>query len=187
MSWIDAVGTIGLVALVTGCGGGAGGITSIPGNQPVMALSVEQDNRLCADFESYETHHLSRSGLCKFRGLTVALTLLAINSTPPTDADLQSACMNAVTQCDATPLQPPSTCSLGDTSTCAAVATVDDVSRCVVDDVAATNAALDAIPPCASLTQDWLNANGSTAGTATTPASCTALAAGCPDVRPPGL
>ena len=43
------------------------------------------------------------------------------------------------------------------------------------------NAALAAVPACSAVTRTWLVANGANAGQYETPASCTALAAECPD------
>jgi len=188
-------GVVGVLSLsvLLGCGGGGGGTpgtggsggtggtggTSIPGNRKLMSLTEAEALQLCGDLQSYEVHNISKLGLCRYSGITTAILSATIDSTS-TDADLVTACNLAVDQCIGYPMDPNVSCPLGDPSSCSPTPTVDDLTTCVADDVAAINATLLALPSCPSITRAWLNANGSTAGTVTTPASCTALAAVCP-------
>src|SRR5262245_38283856 len=162
-----------------GTGGGTGGTSGIPGSRKLMSLTPAEALQLCGDLQSYEVHNISKLGLCRYSGITTASLSATIDSTS-TDADLVTACNLAVDQCIGYPMDPNVSCPLGDPSTCSPTPTVDDLTTCVADDVAAVNAALLSLPACPSVTRAWLNANGSTAGTVTTPASCTSLAAECP-------
>jgi len=176
------------LSLCFGCGGGAGGgrVTGVAGDETLMTLTPSDEMKLCTDVASYETRNVSKAGRCRFQGVTAAFATLVL-SMSPTDADLQSACAQAAGDCNAAPAPTTSSCRLGHTATCAATATVDDLSRCTEDDVTATNAALAALPDCSSVTMTWLDANGSTFGAVAEPPSCAALSSACPETLMPRL
>jgi hypothetical protein len=170
-----------------GCGGGGGdnggpppGVTVVPGTKKLMTLTPSDVTHVCADLTSYEDHNVSGTAVCKLSGITSALLIATLDPTAA-DADIQTACNLGVDQCNSMPMGSGS-CPLGDPTTCSPTPTVDDLTKCVMDDVATINAVYTALPSCSALTRAWLSANGSSAGMVTTPASCTALAAQCPDI-----
>lgn len=162
-----------------GMGGGTGGTGGVPGNRKLMTLTEAETIQVCNDLAAYEVHNISKRNLCRYSGITSAILTATIDPTAP-DADLVTACNLAVDQCIGYPMDPNVSCPLGDPSTCSPTPTVDDLTKCVTDDVAAVNATLAALPSCPAVTRAWLTANGSTAGNVTTPASCTSLATECP-------
>jgi hypothetical protein len=178
---VKALGATLLVSGIIGCGGSSGGgsVTGLPASTGLMTLTPAQKTQLCNDVSAYVSRNISDADGCKLSGLIVALIAV---STEPTisDAQLQTACSDAVTSCNATPSQ-PGECTLGDTSTCSADATVADVSACISDDTAAVKSLIATVPACSALTKAWLETNANALGAAA-PASCTALDAKCPDI-----
>ena len=146
-----------------------------------MTLTPSEAALICDDLEAYQTFNISPRNVCKLSGVASALLLATIDPTF-TDVELRDACNLSVDQCIAYPTDPTGKCPLGVPSTCTPTPTVNDLSKCVMDDVAAANAALAAVPACSAVTKTWLLANGANAGQFETPASCTALAAECPDI-----
>jgi hypothetical protein len=198
--WVRALGTALSLSVLVACGGptngnppggpgsggnGASGGSSGAGGMPfdasrkLMSLTPAEAIQVCGQMTSYEVQNISKLGLCRSSGITTAILAATIDSTS-TDADLVTACNVAVDQCIGYPTDPNVSCPLGDPSTCSPTPTVNDLMKCVMDDVDAVNAALLSLPACPSITRAWLNANGTNAGKVTTPASCTALAAECP-------
>ena len=175
-----------LASVLFGCGGNDGGPpvppgpTAIPGDRKLMTLTPSEAAVICDDLEAYQTFNISPRNVCKLSGIASALLLATIDPTF-TDVELRDACNLGVDQCVAYPTDPTGKCPLAVPSSCTPTPTVDDLSKCVMDDVAAANAALAAVPACSAVTRAWLIANGANAGQFATPASCTALAAECPD------
>ena len=174
--------------LLAACGGGDGGgppgppdMTAISGDSKLMTLTPSQAAQVCDDVEDYQTFNISPRDVCKLSGVASALLLAMIDPTF-TDVELRDACALGVDQCIAYPTDPTGKCPLGVPSTCTPTPTVNDLLKCVRDDVAAANAALAAVPACTAVTRTWLLANGANAGQFDTPASCVALAAECPDI-----
>jgi hypothetical protein len=203
-NWVTYLGPALSISLLLGCGGatngyppvggtgtggtggtsgtgGTGATGGLPGNRKLMTLTEAEATQVCNDLGAYQVHNISQRGLCKFAGITSANLVATIDPTL-TDADLQTACNLGVDQCNAYPSDPTTSCPLGEPSTCTPTPTVDDLTKCNVDDVAAVNATMAALPACSQITRAWLNANASTAGMVQTPASCTALHAECPDI-----
>ena len=180
---ITGLGSIFLVSAVIGCGGGSGGMpTNLPPATKLMSLTPAQQTQICNDLTNYSVHNIPQATVCKFVGVEAAAIVLASESTA-TDAQLQDACSQAVTQCNATPPDTSgSTCDFSGVSTCSADATIADFNTCVTDEVTAENAAFGSVPACSAVTKAWLTANGDAAGTFTEPASCVSLDAKCPDV-----
>jgi hypothetical protein len=145
-----------------------------------MTLTDAQATQVCSDIICYENQNISTRNLCKLAGIQSAVLIATIDPTL-TDADLANACNVGVDQCNSDPTGSGS-CPLGEPSTCTSTPTVDDLRKCVMDDVAAINGTFAALPACSTLTRAWLNANGNMAGKVTTPTSCTDLHAQCPDI-----
>ena len=183
--WVKGLGVLFTVTAVLGCGGSSGGgtPTSLPPTTKLMTLTPAQQTQICNDLTKYEANNISKAGACKFAGIFAASFILASDPSTP-DASLQSACSQAVTQCNS---QPPdtsgSTCDLSGVSTCTADATVAELNTCATDEVTALNAAFGSLPACSAVTAAYLNANPDPTGGLTEPASCTALATKCPDVN----
>jgi hypothetical protein len=173
-----------VMSAAIGCGGGSDGagpgVTRVPGTKKLMTLTPSDVTQVCTDLTGYEDRNVSSTAVCKLSGITSALLIATLDPTAA-DADIQTACNLGVDQCNSMPAGTGS-CPLGDPTTCSPTPTVDDLTKCVMDDVAATNAVFEALPSCSALTRAWLSANGNSAGMVTTPASCTALAAQCPDI-----
>jgi hypothetical protein len=147
-----------------------------------MTLTPAQQMQICTDVTNYTAHNISQANACKFAGVESAAFALAF-SPDMTDADLQSACSQAVTQCNSTPPDTSgSTCDFTGVATCSADATIADFNACTTAEVSAENTAFGAVPACSALTKAWLTSNGDSIGAIVEPASCTSLAAKCPDV-----
>ena len=176
------LGVILLVSCVVECGGNSdGAVTSLPPMTKLMTLTAAQKTQLCNGILSYDAKNVSTADTCKLQGIATALFVLGSDSTL-TDADLQSACSQTVTACNAAPIE-AGTCPIADTSTCSADATIADVSMCIADDATAVNAAIAAYPACSMVTKAWLQANSTTInGGPAVPASCSALIAKCPNI-----
>lgn len=178
---ITGLASILLVSGVIGCGGGAGTPTSIPPTTKLMSLTPAQQTQICNDVTNYSIHALSQASFCKYAGVATAAFLLASDSST-TDATLQSACAQTVTQCNASPPDTSGgTCDFSGVETCSADATIADFNTCITDEVSAENAAFASLPACSAVTKTWLNSNSS-AGTITEPASCVSLDAKCPGI-----
>jgi hypothetical protein len=146
-----------------------------------MSLTPAQQTQICNDLNNYSLHNISQANFCKYAGVATAAFLLASDSST-TDATLQSACAQTVTECNGSPPDTSgSTCDFSGVATCSSDATIADFNACVTDQVSAQNAAFASLPACSAVTKTWLNSNSS-AGTTTEPASCVSLDAKCPDV-----
>jgi hypothetical protein len=186
-NWVKGLGVTLLVSAVAcSSSGGGGSVTSVPGSKSLATLTPADTAQICTDTSAYVTRNVSKSDLCKLAGLFAAPFVLVGNPNA-TDADVQTACSDAVTSCNSSSADGGSTatCSVGDTSTCNATATVDEYSKCVTDTTSALKGTLNAIPACSSLTVASLSADGGTGGTSTPPASCVTLMNDCPDISPP--
>src|SRR3954465_7359723 len=103
-NWVQGLGGIFLVTAVIGCGGSSGGGTpsSLPPATKLMSLTPAQQTQLCTDVTHYTANNISKANGCKFAGVESAVIVLAFDDTT-TDAALQSACSQAVTQCNSAP------------------------------------------------------------------------------------
>ncbi len=181
---VTGLGSIFLVSAVIGCGGGGGGgtPTSLPAGTKLMTLTPAQQMQICTDVTNYTVHNISQANACKFAGVETAAFVLASDSTT-TDAALQDACSQAVTQCNSTPPDTSgTTCDFSGVATCSADATIADFNACATAEVSAENTAFGSVPACSAVTKAWLTSNADSIGTYVEPASCTSLAAKCPDV-----
>ena len=181
--WVKGLGVLFTVSAVLGCGGSSGGgtPTSLPPTTKLMTLTPAQQTQVCNDLGKYEAKNISQANACKFLGIFAAATALGTDSTLP-DSSLQSACSQAVTQCNSQPASSSGNCDLSGVTTCSADATIAELNTCAMDEVAATNAAFGALPACSAVTKTWLNANPDPTGGFTEPTSCTTLATKCPGV-----
>jgi len=177
---VKALGVTLLVSGIIGCGGSSGGgsVTGIPASTSLMTLTPAQKTQLCNDVSAYVSKNISDADGCKLSGLIVALLATATDPNI-SDADLQSACSQAVTSCNSTPST--GECTLGDTSTCSADATIGDLNMCISDDTALLKSVIAKVPACSGITKAWLDANANLLATPA-PASCTSLDAKCPDL-----
>ena len=162
-------------------------MTSVPGSKSLATLTPADLTQICTDTGAYYSRNVTKADACKIAGFTAAALVFAFNSAA-TDTDLQTACSDAVTSCNSSSADggTTTTCSVGDTSTCAATATVDEYSKCVTDAVAAQKASFAAIPACSSITVASLSTDGGTGTTSNPPASCAMLMTDCPGVTVPG-
>lgn len=183
--WVKGLGAIFTVMAVLGCGGSSGGggtPTSLPPTTKLMTLTPAQQTQICNDLNKYEANNLSKGDACKAFGILAAVLALTSDSTLP-DSSLQSACSQAVTQCNSAPPDTSgSTCDFSGVSTCSADATIADLNTCAADEVTSTNAAFASLPACSAVTKAWLSSNPDATTGGSTPASCASLAAKCPDV-----
>jgi hypothetical protein len=187
--WVKGLGVTLLVSAVA-CGsssGGGGSVTSVPGNTGLATLTPAQATQLCTDTGAYLARNITKADACKLAGFTTTVLAFAFDSTL-TDTQLQATCTMAVDSCNSSAADggTTTTCSIGDTSTCAATATVSQYSTCVTDAVAGEKATFAAIPACSSLTAALLSADGGTGGTTGQPASCATLMSACPNITVPG-
>jgi hypothetical protein len=147
-----------------------------------MSLTPAQQMQLCTDVTNYTVNNISKANGCKFAGVESAIIVYAFDPSM-TDADLQSACSQAVTQCNSAP---PDTsggnCDFSGVATCSADATIGDFNTCASAEVTAESAAFASLPACSAITGAWITANADTVGTISEPASCVSLDAKCPDV-----
>jgi len=181
--WVKGLGLTFAISAVLGCGGGSGTPSTLPPSTPLATLTPSQQTQLCIDLGKYEANNLSKANACKLSGFFAAITELSFNSSA-TDASLQSACSDAVTQCNSAPAQGSTggQCDFSGIASCATSATIADVNACTTDEVAALNGAFATLPPCQALSNAYLTANPDPTGGATQPASCVSLQAKCPNV-----
>jgi hypothetical protein len=189
-NWVKGLGVTLLVSAVAcSSSSGGGSVTSIPGSTGLATLTPAQATQLCTDSTSYVSRSISKSDTCKLLGFTAAAIAVGFGAAT-TDQAVQQTCQASVDQCNNSSPDggTTGTCSIGDTSTCAATATVSEYSTCISDDVTAVKGSLSSIPACSALTIASLTAtDGGTGGTTTTPASCTKLMTDCPNLTIPGL
>jgi len=173
---------------IAGCGsnGGSGAVTSLPGSKTLATLSTADATQLCGDSVTYLIRNVSVAELCKRTGYDAAVFALETGAAT-TDAQIQMVCMTAVNQCPSpVPDGGAGTCSLGDTSSCATTATVDEYSLCISDATATLKAALPSFPTCSALTVASVAATQTDGGSGTaTPPSCTKLMTDCPNISLP--
>jgi hypothetical protein len=189
--WVKGLGVTLLVSAVacSSSGGGGGSVTSIPGSTALNTLTPAQATQLCTDTSAYVSRSITKSDACKLAGFTTAALSAALGAVT-TDQQAQAACQAAVDSCNnsSSDAGTTGTCSIGDTSTCVATATVSEYSTCISDDVTAVKGSFASIPACSALTIASLtSADAGTGGTTTTPASCTKLSTDCPGLTIPGL
>ena len=182
--WVKGLGVLFTVSAVLGCGGSSGGgsPTSLPPSTKLMTLTPAQQMQLCTDLTNYAVNNISKANACKFAGVFAASFILASDPSTP-DASLQSACSQAVSQCNSSPPDTSgSTCDFSGVSTCTADATIADFNACAKDTVSVENTAFGSLPACSAVTAAWLNANPDPTGGVSEPATCASLDAKCPDV-----
>jgi len=147
-----------------------------------MSLTPAQQTQLCTDVANYTVNNISKANLCKFGGVYVAVITYGVDPNT-TDAALQSACSQAVTQCNSMPPDTSGTdCDFSGVATCSADATIGDFNSCASAQVTAESAAFASLPDCSAITGAWITTNGDAVGTISEPASCVSLDAKCPDV-----
>jgi hypothetical protein len=161
-------------------GGDSGGVTSVSASQPLNALTSAQIMQLCADVAAYVAQ-IPAADKCKIGGVSGAI-IARDNGTATTDAQLQSACMSAVNLCPGNP-QDGGTCDIGDTSTCAATATVSEYTTCLSDLVTGTEQVASTLPTRSTLTASSVSAADSALAAAADPASCVKLMTDCPNLK----
>ena len=167
-----AVGTGGSSNSGGGSGGAGGGtsITGLGGDKPLGSLNPSDAAQLCSDAYAYFAKAINQADLCKWAGLSYGTS-----SSPLSDAALQQNCASQETTClkadpaaaDCTAI--PSSCN----------ATVSQYSACIVDQAAAFNEAVSALPGCVTVTKPDLQGVWAYL-TADLPASCTAITDKCP-------
>ena len=103
--------------------------TNLPPATKLMSLTPAQQTGIWMHLNNYSLHALSQASFCKYAGIATAAFLLASDSST-TDATLQSACSQTVTECNASPPDTSgSTCDFTGVSTCSADATIADFTR----------------------------------------------------------
>jgi hypothetical protein len=156
-----------------GRSGGAGGgtsITGLGGDKPIGSLAPSDAAQLCKDAYAYFAKAVSQADLCKWAGLSYG-----ISSSPVSDSALQQNCKTQESSC-LTADPPIADCS-AIPAMCAA--TVSQYSACIIDQAAAFNAAVAALPGCTTVTRPDLQGVWDYA-TGDLPASCTAITDKCP-------
>jgi hypothetical protein len=173
---------------LVGCGGGGGGggggthfSTSVSGSAPVASLSGGQQAQLCGDIQHFAS---SLTGdLCRAEAFLAAALLEATNSSA-SNADLQSACNAAYSDCvNASADAGTGQCDFSTINPATCTATVAQVSACLNDLGAQTDRAVAAFPSCSSVTAQSITSAGSSAtqdAGAGQPASCVTLNNVCP-------
>ena len=127
--------------------GGIGGQTSITGlggDKPIGSLNPSETTQLCTDAYAYFAKAVDPVELCKWAGLSYGVSSSALN-----DSLLQQNCKSQ-----------EATCLKADPATaeCTAIpsscnATVSQYSACIIDQAAAFNNAVSALPGCATVTK----------------------------------
>jgi hypothetical protein len=153
-------------------GGGGGTVTTVAGSRSLRTLTSAEATQVCSDAATYVNAHISVADQCKL--LAAGLTTLAGETT---DANIRSACAAFYASCTAS--GPAQTCDPTQVSTCAASATVTELSTCLADRTAATEQVIEALPACDALTAASLSSLNVTSAM---PASCTHLMMECPDI-----
>ena len=161
-----------------GAAPGGGFMTSVPGTTPVKDLTPDQKTQLCSDIEKWADATVL-APLADFQCKALALVAAAQATT---DADAQTACKSALTDCTADPSSGTGMCNADTSATC--TATVADLSVCYNDTAAAVATLAGTVPSCdgKTLAQDQaalaaLAASGDAGFTE--PASCTKFDTEC--------
>ena len=181
---------LGMVfAVFLGCGGSgsSGGgpfTTSVRGSKPLNTLTTGEKMQLCNDAQAYFKTPAVRQQECRFSGFFAA-ALTAEFDPSITDAQIQQACTQAVSECvssaaDAGAGSTTDMCNTSQTLPASCTATVADYSACVTT-IPETLAS--AAPACSSITRASLNTDaGSDSTSATSSPACTTLQNKCPGI-----
>lgn len=161
-----------------GAAGGTGGgvsVTTLGGGKPIGTLTPTEATQLCADTFAYFGQAISKPTLCKWTGLTYA-----VSSSAPSDTRLQENCKGQENACLAAGPASPSCRALP----AACTATVSQYAACIVDNTAALNAGVERLAACSTVKMSDLEAVWAFV-TEDPPASCTALSELCPALDVP--
>ena len=151
-------GLSSLVALsAMGCGddGGGGGSFSSGVSPTKQGEDVTQEEavQFCERYSDYEIAHApSKATSCR---LVALFATVAVASVPAaTDEQLQEACTNAESDCNAEPAEPaePADCSDA-TAPVACTSTVAEIEKCVTDSTNQTASEMNSLPSCDSITR----------------------------------
>ena len=161
----------------TGTGGSSepGSVTTLSATKALSALTSAEATQLCANAYAYFDRAISRSVLCKAKGLA-----FGVSSSAPTDAMLQDNCKGQETTClQASPASPncdplPSPCN----------ATVAAYSACIADQASTYNQGVSGLTGCATVTHDDLPAVWDFV-TQDAPSSCTTMVSICAGLNYP--
>jgi hypothetical protein len=153
----------------------------VSGSAPVSGLNTSQQAQLCSDIQHFAQSVVS-ADVCKAEAF-LAAALVEVGNSAATNADLQSACNAAYSDCvNAAADAGAGMCDLGGLATCNA--TVAQVSACLNDLGAQDDRAVAQFPSCSSVTAQSITNFSSTTTTtdagATLPASCVTLDNICP-------
>jgi hypothetical protein len=172
-------GTVGSGGVSGGGGaggdGGGGSITTLGGSKPLGGLTPSEATQLCDDTYAYFEQAISKPTLCKWTGLTYA-----VSSSAPTDAQLQKNCTSLETSCLEAGAAIPSCRDIPTTCT----ATVAQYSACIVDKTDALNKSVGELASCATVTMTDLPAVWDLT-TVDPPPSCTTVTDACPSIDIP--
>lgn len=176
-----------LVGWLAGCGGGGGGVNSgVDGNKKGSDLSEEEIAQVCeAGFDYLEQRIDVSKTACLTPGYLAAGLAYASGQE---DADIQSACRNAVENCEeqrddgGDDEAGDQTCQNTPESLPDCEATVAEYETCVTDVADAYAAYIDSIPTCDELTRDnYQDAIETAQDRPAMPKSCDALGDECPN------
>ena len=162
-------GRIGSGGSAAGGTSGGGSVTTVTGTKTLGSLSPAEATQLCNDIYAYYGRTISQSTLCKEAGLA-----FGISSSPSTDAQLEQNCQSQQTGCLAA--GPAAASCGGIPASCPT--TVAQYSACISDEAAAFNSGVAALPGCATVTLNDLQAVWALVA-ANPPASCASLGATC--------
>jgi len=188
---------VGFVTVACGghsSGGGApsGFSSTVPGDTVLGMLSDADEAKLCTEVNGYVA---TVSAQVNDTGCKVAGIVAALGSGASTDAEAQTACKNAYSQCQADPANHPDPTGTSGTSgmsmcdgkpSSACMATVSELSSCLNDELAIALKFEQGLTPCDQLTLKN-ELNGISTAPPTTPPSCTTLQSKCPEADFSGM
>jgi hypothetical protein len=152
--------------------------TGMDSGKTPASMSPADRATLCTKVESFLPTLMSKADMCKLSGMMGAMLGMG-------GGDLKALCTAAYDACMKEPDDPVET--TGDTASCSqgmstCTATVGEIESCMNDLDAMMRAEMAKIPSCSQLTLSDFTATSTTTETTTSPASCTALEAKCPDM-----
>ena len=158
-----------------GSGGAGGGtsITTVSSSKPIGSLTPSEATQLCNDTYAYFGKAISQANYCKWAGLSYG-----VSSSAPSDSQLEQNCKSQETPC----LKGSPGAASCDYKNCSV--TVSQYSTCMIDEAAAFNSAVGALPGCATVTLPDLSGVWAYM-TADPPASCAAITNNCQTVDLP--
>lgn len=166
---------------VSACGGGGGTEVNsgLPDDSTLVGLTAAEQDQLCDAVLAAYDRTVAEIDPCLANGHSAAngTYLTAADRTTVSDAELQSACQTAYSNCQGNPAPPAQSqaqCTIAGSLPASCTVTVGETERCFSDFLSATRQRYLELPGCAELTVAGVQANLNS-GAISLPESCQPL------------